>query len=60
MKAVVKIRFRNPGHIAEINIFENKIKVIFDEPVAAITPGQSAVIYEGDDIIAGGIIEKSI
>ncbi len=60
MKAVVKIRFRNPGHNAEIHIFENKIKIIFDEPVAAITPGQSAVIYDGDDIIAGGIIEKSI
>jgi tRNA-specific 2-thiouridylase len=35
---------------------EDTIKVIFDRPVSAITPGQSAVFYEGDDLVGGGII----
>jgi tRNA-specific 2-thiouridylase len=33
-----------------------KIHVLFDEAVKGIAPGQSAVFYEGDDVIAGGII----
>jgi tRNA-specific 2-thiouridylase len=28
------------------------------EPVSAVTPGQSAVFYEGDDVVGGGIILK--
>ena len=35
----------------------NKIKLIFDKPQLAITPGQSAVFYEDDTVIGGGIIE---
>ncbi|MEI6765234.1 MAG: tRNA 2-thiouridine(34) synthase MnmA [Bacteroidota bacterium] len=35
---------------------EGTIKVMFDHAVSAITPGQSAVFYEGDDLVGGGII----
>ncbi len=35
---------------------EEKVKVVFEKPERAITPGQSAVFYEGDKIIGGGII----
>lgn len=34
-----------------------KVKVIFERPERAITPGQSAVFYEGERVIGGGIIE---
>ena len=34
------------------------VKVIFERPERAITPGQSAVFYEGEKVIGGGIIEK--
>ncbi|MDR1774487.1 MAG: tRNA 2-thiouridine(34) synthase MnmA, partial [Clostridioides sp.] len=35
-----------------------KIKLVFDEPQRAITPGQSVVIYDGDVVVGGGIITK--
>lgn len=58
MKAVCKIRYNNRGEECIINQIDNKITIKFLNPVSAITPGQSAVIYEGEDIIAGGIISK--
>lgn len=57
-KAVVKIRYKDKGSPALIQqLNDNEIKVIFDEPKKAITPGQSAVFYDGDDLIGGGIIQ---
>ncbi|MDM6824133.1 hypothetical protein QUG16_09595, partial [Escherichia coli] len=35
---------------------DDRIEVIFDEPVAAVTPGQSAVFYNGEVCLGGGII----
>ena len=58
IKAVVKIRYKDKGSAAVIEqLNDNEIKVIFDEPKKAITPGQSAVFYDGDDLIGGGIIQ---
>nr|WP_250153880.1 aminomethyltransferase beta-barrel domain-containing protein [Escherichia coli] len=37
---------------------DDRIEVIFDEPVAAVTPGQSAVFYNGEVCLGGGIIEQ--
>lgn len=57
--AVVKIRYKDKGSMARIQqLNTNEIKVIFDEPKKAITPGQSAVFYDGDDLLGGGIIQK--
>ena len=36
---------------------DGRIRVVFDEPQRAVTPGQSAVLYDGDTVLAGGIIE---
>lgn len=36
---------------------DHKIRVIFDEPQCAVTPGQSVVLYDGDTVVGGGIIE---
>ena len=33
-------------------------RVLFDEPQRAITPGQSLVLYDGDRVVAGGVIER--
>ena len=58
IKALCKIRYNSAGEMATIQQFGDKIKIVFDTPAFAITPGQSAVIYENDDVVAGGIILK--
>lgn len=61
VKANVKIRYKDSGSSAAIEqVPGNKIKVIFDEPKRSITPGQSAVFYDGNDVIGGGIIREII
>ena len=53
-----KIRYRHTAATATIRrIGENTVSVIFDEPQRAITKGQSLVIYDGDTVVGGGIIE---
>ena len=34
----------------------SRVQVIFDEPQRAITPGQACVLYDGDEVVAGGTI----
>jgi tRNA-specific 2-thiouridylase len=38
---------------------DDQIKVMFHAPVSAVTPGQSAVFYQGDTCLGGGIIETT-
>ena len=35
------------------------LKVVFDEPQRAVTPGQAVVLYDGDLVIGGGTILKA-
>lgn len=58
LKASVKIRYNDKGHPATFYTLENdRMRVVFDEPQSAITPGQSAVCYDGDKVLAGGVID---
>lgn len=52
----VKTRYSTKSAKAKIKQFGNEIKVIFDEPQRAITPGQSAVFYIDDIVVGGGKI----
>ena len=55
----VQIRHRAPAVEAEIvRVSSDEIEIALDEPVAAITPGQSLVLYEGDRVVGGAIIER--
>lgn len=54
----VKIRYKHIPSKAKILIDENKVIVEFFEPQLSITPGQSAVFYDGDVLLGGGIIDK--
>ncbi|MEW6510261.1 MAG: tRNA 2-thiouridine(34) synthase MnmA [Bacteroidota bacterium] len=54
----VKIRYKDGGGRATVSsIGDGCVRVVFEEKRRAITPGQSAVFYEGDDIVGGGIID---
>lgn len=55
--ADVKIRYRHKESAAEIFVEGSRAKVVFDSPERAITPGQTAVFYDGDRILGGGRIE---
>ena len=61
VKVAVKIRIQHKAAPALISDFgEGRIKVTFDEPQLAVTPGQSAVFYDGDVVIGGGIIKNAV
>ncbi len=61
LRCTVKTRYRQTDIPCEIiPQGDDKIEVRFDEPVAAVTPGQSAVFYLGDVCLGGGIIEERL
>ncbi|MFT7606159.1 MAG: tRNA-specific 2-thiouridylase [Saprospiraceae bacterium] len=52
-----QIRYNDPGTLSTLkNIGNDKVEVEFMANVKGVAPGQSAVFYEGDDVIGGGII----
>ena len=55
---VVKVRYKHKGEMATITNEGENLKVLFHKKVEGIAPGQSAAIYQGDDLIAGGFIMK--
>ncbi len=58
LAVIAKIRYKDEGATARVHpLPDNRISVMFEEDRRAITPGQSVVLYEGDDVVGGGIIE---
>ena len=56
-EAVSQIRYNSPGSLSILNpLDEDKVEVEFLSNVKGVAPGQSAVFYEGDDVLGGGII----
>ena len=55
-EGTVQIRYRHRGARADIIPSEQGFDVRFTEPQRAITPGQAAVVYQGDEVIGGGFI----
>ncbi len=53
----VRIRYRHRGALAQVTPVGTGFEVRFHEPQRAITPGQAAVVYRGDEVIGGGFIE---
>ena len=58
----VSVRIRHRARLAAgelIRVERNEIEIALDEPVSAITPGQSIVLYDGSRVLGGAFIERA-
>lgn len=53
----VKLRYLAPPVPATVSFDDGHVSVLLDDPASAVTPGQSAVFYDGDRVAFGGFIE---
>jgi tRNA-specific 2-thiouridylase len=54
--ATVRVRYRGDDAPARVAPRPGGFEVVFREPQRAIAPGQSAVVYDGDEVLGGGRI----
>ena len=59
LEVVTKVRYRDNGTYSLLHPIDQGVEVEFLANVKGIAPGQSAVFYEGDDVVGGGIIHGS-
>lgn len=60
VRAEVRVRYRHQPAAATITPIENnRVRIVFDEPQRAITPGQATVFYRGDEVVGGGWIVRA-
>ncbi|BDG46360.1 MULTISPECIES: tRNA 2-thiouridine(34) synthase MnmA [Parageobacillus] len=58
-RCTAKFRYRQPDTGVTVHVIdEEKVEVVFDEPVRAVTPGQAVVFYNGEECLGGGTIDK--
>ncbi len=59
LKCAAKVRYRQADQGCTATVLEDgRLHVAFDEPQRAITPGQSVVLYQGDECLGGAIIRE--
>lgn len=59
ISCAAKIRYRQVEQPAKVCCLpDGKVKIEFEVPQRAITPGQAAVLYDGDVVLGGGVIER--
>jgi tRNA-specific 2-thiouridylase len=59
MKCTAKFRYRQPDTGVTVHVVDEKtVKVVFDQPVRAVTPGQAVVFYNGEECLGGGTIDQ--
>lgn len=56
MEVMARIRYRQPLQKAILHQFENEMYIAFDEPQSAITEGQFAAWYLGEELVGSGVI----
>jgi tRNA-specific 2-thiouridylase len=59
-KLTVKIRHSPEIYPGTLSEEAGKMKFVFNEPVRAITPGQSLVAYHGEQVVGGGVMDKQV
>jgi len=59
IQAEVQIRYRSrPAAVSIVPLESGRVKLIFEEPQFGVTPGQAAVLYDGEVVLGGGVIER--
>jgi tRNA-specific 2-thiouridylase len=58
LETVTKVRYKDKGTPATISMSDEHVRVDFHGKVAGIAPGQSAVFYDGEDVVGGGFIDR--
>ena len=58
-EAMVKVRYKSPPTPATVRVTDDGFEVQFQRAQRAVTPGQAAVIYEGDRVVGGGVIASA-
>lgn len=54
-----KVRYRQPDQACTVTVSGNTCTVRFDTPQRAVTPGQSVVLYDGEECLGGGVINST-
>lgn len=58
IRVTVKVRYQaKPAPAMLLPLPDGRVKLMFDEPQRAVTPGQAAVFYDGDIVLGGGTVE---
>ncbi|MBQ3470823.1 MAG: tRNA 2-thiouridine(34) synthase MnmA [Clostridia bacterium] len=58
IRLTARIRYQAPAAAAKLTPLEGgRVRLTFDEPVRAVTPGQAVVFYDGDIVLGGGTVE---
>ena len=55
-----RIRYKSPEASAKLCINGGRVKLQFQQPQSAITPGQAVVFYQGETVLGGGILEDRV
>ncbi len=58
-RAIAKIRYAHRGAPCTVILEGDLLRVVFDEPQGAITPGQSVVLYDNGIVLGGGVIREA-
>ena len=60
-RCTAKVRYRQPDQSCEVRVLpDHRVEVHFSVPQRAVTPGQYAVFYAGDECLGGGVIEEAV
>jgi tRNA-specific 2-thiouridylase len=58
-EAMVKVRYKSPPAPARVRLVDGGLDIEFARPLRAVTPGQAAVLYDGERVIGGATIARA-
>ncbi len=56
MEVMAKIRYKSKPGKATLYHEDERVRIVFHEPIDSVTPGQSVVLYQGEDVVGGGVL----